>query len=75
MMVVESGIYEFLYKVSQNPLRIGPDPYEQTLEFAQNVDNMRLDNFKPMFILFISFESSILIIMLFEFFCKYSGIL
>ena len=67
MCVMESGIYEFLYKVAQNPTRIGPNPDEQTLQFAQNVDPLRLNNFKPTFILFISFESSMLIILLMEF--------
>ena len=68
MCVMESGIYEFLYKVAQNPTRIGPDPDEQTMEIPQHVDPMKLNNFKPTFKLFISFESSMLIILLLEFY-------
>ena len=66
MNVQESGIYSYLYKVAQNPSRLGPDPDEQILEFSSNIQPMLMTNFKAMFIILITIESSMIIILLME---------
>ena len=64
--VKETGIYGFLCKRAQNPLRTGPDAGEVILEFPTQVEPLRMNNLKLMFKLIISLESCMLIILFLE---------
>lgn len=53
-------------KLAQNPLRLGPDSEEVTLDFPGEVHPMNMDNFKHMFKLFLSCQSCTLVILFAE---------
>ena len=67
-MFVESGLYEYIFKISLNPKRVGPDHGEKIVYRDIDFIDMNIEQLYGLFILLIFFEVISIVIYTIEIF-------